>query len=69
MDTFTQKRLIRFVEKFRLETGQLPVLNDFAKEGFDKACVQKAESLQLIEQFYITLTDGSIRKGYKIKQN
>jgi len=68
MDPFTQKRLLRFIEKFRSESGQLPVLADFAQEGFDKEVIQKAEKLQLIEQFYVTLTDGSIRKGYKIKQ-
>ena len=68
MDLFTQKRLLKWIERFRAETGELPTLTEFAKVGFDKSSVEKAERLELIEQFYITLTDGSIRKGYKIKQ-
>ena len=68
MDPFTQKRLLKWIERFRTETGELPTLAEFASVGFDKSAVEKAERLELIEQFYITLTDGSIRKGYKVKQ-
>lgn len=67
LDTFTLKRLLKFIERHRQATGELPMLSDFEKEGFEKAFVQRAERAGQIEQFYITLTDGSIRKGYKLK--
>jgi hypothetical protein len=69
MDTFTQRRLIRAVENIRSETGQLPTLKDFEAQGFDKEAVKAALKLGLIEEFYVTLTSGSVVKGFKLKQS
>jgi hypothetical protein len=68
MDAFTQRRLLKFIERYREKSGQLPMLSDFEKEGLDKSTVERAERSGLIEQFYVTLTDGSVRKGYKTKE-
>jgi hypothetical protein len=67
LDAFTLRRLLKFIEKHRALTGELPMLSDFEREGIDKDFVQLAERAGRIEKLYITLTDGSIRKGYKIK--
>jgi hypothetical protein len=67
IDSFTLRRLVKFIEKYREGSGQLPMLSDFEKGGFEKSLIQRAERDGHIEQFYVTLTDGSIRKGYKIK--
>jgi hypothetical protein len=66
MDPFTQKRLLRTIEKHREERGDLPLLADLEAAGFSKSQVEWAERRGLIEQWYVTLTDGSIRKGYKV---
>ena len=66
-DPFTLRRLIKFIEKHRESSGQLPMLADFEKVGFEKSLVQAVERDGHIEQFYVTLTDGTVRKGYKIK--
>ena len=68
LDAFTSKRLVKFTGEFRERSGQLPTLQDFEKEGFPKAAVEAAEKANLIEQFYVTLTNGSILKGYKVKR-
>ena len=67
LDPFTQKRLLRFIEGFRGAQGELPSLNDLAEAGFDKEQIKAAIKASLIEEFYVTLTNGSIIKGYKIK--
>lgn len=69
MDAFTTRRLMKFIEKHREHHGTLPMLADLEREGFTKPAVERAERDGLIEQFYVTLTDGSIRKGYKIKKD
>ena len=68
MDPFTQKRLMKFVVEHRAKTGELPMLTDFEKGGFAREQVKRAEKLGLIEEFYVTLTSGTIRKGYKLVQ-
>lgn len=67
LDVFTQKRLTRFVEEFQNKTGQLPVLQDFERAGIARAVVDLAIKDGLIEQFYVTLSNGTIVKGYKIR--
>jgi hypothetical protein len=66
-DPFTQRRLIRFVEDFRQSSGQLPTLNDFAAAGFDRILVELSVKNKILEQFYVTLTNGTIMKSYKLK--
>ena len=68
MDSFTARRLLKAIEKHRDQNGTLPTLSDLEKAGFQKSLVERAEREGWIEQFYVTLTDGSIRKGYKHKQ-
>ncbi len=67
IDPFTTKRLQKFVEDYRRNQGQLPTLEDFEKSGFDRELVKKATHAEVLEKFYVTLTNGTIRKGYKIK--
>jgi hypothetical protein len=67
MDAFTQRRLLKAIESIRSETGQLPTLGDLENHGFGKELVKSAIKLGLIEEFYVTLTSGSVVKGYKIK--
>lgn len=68
VDPFTLKRIQRFVEDYRAAHGQLPTLDDFATAGFSKDLVKQATRSEILEQFYVTLSNGVIRKGYKIKQ-
>ena len=68
IDVFTRRRLLRFIEDFRKNQGQLPTLKDLDKSGFDDARVKQAIKEKLIVEFYVTLTNGSIVKGYKLRQ-
>jgi hypothetical protein len=69
MDVFTGKRITRFIEEFRKAGGTLPTLKDFEAAGFPKDLIDTAVRKNLIELFYVTLTNGTIVKGYKIKSN
>lgn len=68
MDAFTAKRLTKFIASFRQNKAQLPTLKDFMENGFTEAQVSEAEKKKLIEKFYVTLTNGTIVKGYKIRE-
>ena len=65
LDAFTARRLTRFIDEFRSQSGQLPSLQDLAKAGFDDERVKAAIKQKLIEPFYVTLTNGTIIKGFK----
>ena len=69
IDSFTQKRLIRFVSDYRKQSGQLPSLRDFEIAGFPKELIEAATRKKLLEQFYITLTNRSILKVYKVRSD
>lgn len=66
LDLFTKTRLERFVRDFRTKNGQLPTLQDLAKNGFDKATVTKGLKEKVIEEFYVTLSNGTVVKGFKV---
>lgn len=66
LDPFTRRRLLRFVEDFRARSGQLPTLRDLEGNGFDEDRVKAAIREKVIEEFYVTLTNGTIVKGFKI---
>jgi hypothetical protein len=66
LDPFTARRLVRFVEEFRSGQGQLPTLKDFEAGGFGREVVESAVRDRLIEKFYVTLTNGTVVKGYKV---
>ncbi len=66
LDLFTQKRMSRFVQEFRKSSGQLPTLNDFKAAGFGPEQVEDGIKLKMIEMFYVTLSNGTIVKGYKL---
>jgi hypothetical protein len=68
MDPFTSKRITRFIEDFRRNSGALPTLKDFEAAGFARELIDTAVKKNIIELFYVTLTNGTIVKGYKIKQ-
>ncbi len=69
MDFFTRRRLEKFIEEFRKDSGQLPTLKDLDHAGFGAEQVKNAIKFGVIEEFYVTLTSGTVVKGYKIKQN
>ena len=68
IDMFTEKRMIRFVEKFRSQSGELPTLKDLKDAGFSSADIELSLKGNVIEQFYITLTTGSVVKVFKIRE-
>ena len=67
IDPFTVRRLERFIEEFRARTGQLPTVRDLSDGGFDEDFVDRAVRDGILEQLYVTLTNGTILKGYKRK--
>lgn len=67
VDPFTQKRIEKFIEDFRAKTGELPTLNDFEEIGIEKSKIDAAVRDGFISEFYVTLTNGVMKKGYKIK--
>jgi hypothetical protein len=66
LDSFTRRRLEKFVEQFRANQAKLPVLADFEKSGFSKEQVDRGVKEKLLGEFYVTLTNGSIVKGYNV---
>ena len=66
LDLFTRRRLVEWVKNFRTRTGQLPTLQDLLKGGFSHSCIDQAIKEKCLEQFYVTLTHGSIVKAYKV---
>jgi hypothetical protein len=66
LDPFTRKRLERFVTEFRERTGILPTLKDFADGGFSRGQVDDAIHDEILVELYVTLTNGTIVKGYKL---
>ena len=65
MDDFTLQRLRRFVIDFRGRFAKLPTLADLESAGFGKSVVEAARKKKLIQELYVTLTNGAIVKGYK----
>jgi hypothetical protein len=66
MDPFTARRLTRFVQDHRQRTGQLPTLKDFEEQGVDRKTVDQAVREKVLAQFYVTLTNGTVLKGYRV---
>ncbi len=66
-DPFTLKRLQAFVGEHRKKSGALPTLKDLDAAGFPKDIVEEAKKKKLIEEFYVTLTNGNVVKGFKVK--
>lgn len=67
IDTFTSKRITRFVEEFRARSGQLPTLQDFEKSQIPRSTVDQAVREEILEQAYVNLTNGPMVKGYRVK--
>jgi hypothetical protein len=68
LDLFTERRILKFIGDYRSKEGSLPTLKDLDAAGFSKEIVDAAIKQELIEMFYVTLTNGSVVKGYKIKK-
>lgn len=66
MDVFTRERIKRFIREHRARTGQLPTLGDLDEHGFSEDLVKTALKKGLIERFYVTLTNGTVVKGFKL---
>lgn len=67
IDTFTQRRLTKFVGDFRAKSGTPPTLKDFEANGFGKEVVNEAVRQDLLEMFYVNLTSGTVVKTYRLK--
>jgi hypothetical protein len=67
IDPFTKKRIVRFIEEFRTRMGHMPSLTDFEASYIDHTVVDRAVRDGLLEQLYVTLTNGTVVKGYKVK--
>ena len=67
MDLFSLKRLQKLVAEHRGKTGQLATFKDLQAAGFSNEDVSEAIKKDLIEEFYVTLTNGTIVKAFKIK--
>jgi hypothetical protein len=67
LDLFTERRILKFIDDHRAKEGSLPTLRDFENAGFGKEVVDGAIKQGLIEMFYVTLTNGSVVKGFKKK--
>lgn len=66
MDPFSLKRLARFVSEYRKTTGELPTAKELEVEGFSSEDIQFALKKKVIEELYVTLTNGTIVKGFKV---
>jgi hypothetical protein len=66
LDPFTARRLTQFVMLFRERVGQLPALRDFEAAGIDRETVERGVKAKVLEQFYVTLTNGTVVKGFKV---
>lgn len=64
IDPFSRQRLIRFIGEHRRRTGQLPTLTDLEREGFTKTFVNLAVRKKILNELYVTLTNGTVMKGY-----
>jgi hypothetical protein len=65
-DPFTERRLLKFIEVFREREGTMPTLRDLEHAGFGREAVEAAVKNGKIEMLYVTLTSGTIVKGYRI---
>lgn len=65
VDPFSVKRLRKFVEDFRNQTGQYATLKDITQAQFDEATLKEALKKKAITQLYVTMTSGAVVKGYK----
>jgi hypothetical protein len=67
LDLFTRRRIQKFIEDFRRKTGQLPTLRNLKEEGgFAEEVVKLALKNKMIDEFYVTLSNGTIVKGFKL---
>ncbi len=67
LDPFSSRRLQKVIVDFRTKNGQLPTRQDLAQAGFSDDHLDAAMKDQLIEQRYVTLTNGTILKGFVLK--
>lgn len=67
MDAFSLKRLQKLVAEHREKTGELATVADIERAGFSAKDIAFAKKKNAIEEFYVTLTNGVIKKGFKIK--
>lgn len=65
LDPFTVRRILKHVETHRSKTGQLPTLESFEENGIQRKWIDEAVRQKIVEKFYVTLTNGTVVKGYK----
>lgn len=67
LDNFTQKRIAKFIDNFKIKSGTSPTLKDFESAGISKDLVEESVKRKFLEQFYVTLTNGTVVKTYKVR--
>ncbi len=68
IDRFTQERLKKWISEYRKDSGQFPTLSDLEAAHFDRATIDRAVRSQILEELYVTQTNGVIRKGFKVRE-
>ncbi len=66
VDPFTLKRMCRFITEHRQKKGVFPTLKDLNDQGFSKSKVDQAQRDGIILEIPVTMTNGSVVKGYKV---
>jgi hypothetical protein len=64
IDPFTKKRILSIIDAHRSKAGVLPTLQDFNSLGVSESTIDSAVREKIIELRYVTLTSGTILKGY-----
>jgi hypothetical protein len=66
LDLFTRRRLQKAIKETRVKTGELPTRKDLLQQGFTEETIESGIRSKTIEEFYVTLTSGTIVKAFKV---
>ena len=67
LDQFTGRRILKFITDFKIKTGELPTYQNLEENGFDTDTIKQAIKDELIEELFVTLTNGTIVKGFRVR--
>ena len=66
LDQITKRRILNFIRGFKTKTGELPTFRDLEEGRFGEDIVKQAVKDGLIEELFVTLTSGTIVKGFRV---
>ena len=66
LDQITKRRILNFIREFKTKTGELPTFRDLEEARFSDEIVKQAVKDGLIEELFVTLTSGTIVKGFRV---